>query len=230
MSGDFQERTLTPSKKHIAEAKKRGVGPTSNDLNFLLKMLITFLLCYFFSGAIIHFTSNMMHDLLSIQHANSVNIVSSLFDFSKPILLFLSALCVAMILSALICNAALGGFRIETSQMIPNLERINPIAGLKRLFSLDNTAELLKSLFKFSAITVTCAAVIYFYLPEMINLGSAPTRSAVFYSLTMIKLALVCLIVMLVIFAVIDVPYQLWQTSKKLRMTYQEMKDESNEK
>jgi Flagellar biosynthesis pathway, component FlhB len=118
------------------------------------------------------------------------------------------------------------GFLSTTETLTPKLEKINPIAGFKRLFSMRSVVEMIKSILKFIVLSYILYKQIYKDFPRFPTLISSSFEVSVSYmvELTMniaFKLGLALLII-----GVADYLYQWWQHEKELMMSKQEVKDE----
>jgi flagellar biosynthetic protein FlhB len=123
-------------------------------------------------------------------------------------------------------NIAQIGFEIHTEPLAPKFSKLNPLAGLKRIFSLRGLVEMLKSLAKIAFIAVIAGSVVSGYLPQFPTLVRGDlgtiwdfTQTAAFQIMLYVCLAMMAL-------AALDYAYQRWQHEQSLKMTKQEIKDE----
>lgn len=107
-----------------------------------------------------------------------------------------------------------------------NLGKLNPIAGIKRMFSMQTAAELLKALLK--AVLVGCVAAWYLWhnWPAMMRLMSESPVTALASALNMVALCALLVILGLIPMVGFDVFFQIYSHIKKLRMTRQDIRDE----
>jgi type III secretion protein U len=111
-------------------------------------------------------------------------------------------------------------------RVVPDTGRLNPAEGLKRMFSQENLVEVLKSVFKTAALTVIFVLVLLRLLPEVLRLpmgGPADTAVAHWHALQWIGIWTVCVFFFL---AVLDVSYQRYAFTKKLRMSRRDIRQE----
>jgi flagellar biosynthetic protein FlhB len=106
------------------------------------------------------------------------------------------------------------------------LERISPLKGIKRIFSANSLNELLKALAKFSIVALVAVAWLWYSVDEIAGLGREPVAVGIAHALKVCGLSLLVVSSGLVLIAAVDVPFQLWQYQKKLKMTRQQVKDE----
>jgi flagellar biosynthetic protein FlhB len=131
----------------------------------------------------------------------------------------------AVILAAVV----LGGWNFSPAAMTPNFARMSPLAGLQRLFGLHGVIELGKALLKCLLIGAVCAGIVSYMFADVMSLGHMPSRAAITRGAHLIGWAFVWLSSSLALIALIDVPLQLFQFKRSLRMTRQELRDEAKE-
>ena len=121
---------------------------------------------------------------------------------------------------------ALGGFIISGKALAPKFSRIDPVQGLKRMFSLNALVELLKSIAK----VLVVGAVSYFIIRsaemEMLGLSHEELQPAIQHSLLIVGWSVLAVCCSMILIVLIDVPFQIFDHSNKLKMTRQEVKDE----
>jgi flagellar biosynthesis protein FlhB len=108
-------------------------------------------------------------------------------------------------------------------------ERIDPIAGVGRMFSIRSLVELAKSLAKFAAVGTVAVLLLWSQTDEILALSRRALAPAMADSLRLAAQALLAMSGSLALIAAIDVPYQLWQHARQLRMTREEIRQESRE-
>src|SRR5690606_7580000 len=118
-------------------------------------------------------------------------------------------------------------FRSFSAKLLaPKGERLNPLAGLKRMFSIKALVELLKALAKFLVVLVMALVVLNMRTDDLLALGNQTLPSAIAQSAWILGTSLVLLACALILIAAVDVPFQIWDNKKKTRMTKQEVRDE----
>jgi flagellar biosynthetic protein FlhB len=103
---------------------------------------------------------------------------------------------------------------------------MNPGAGLKRMFSSKAVVELLKALAKFFIILFVALAVLSSDIDDLLRIAHEPLDMAIIHSLQVVGWSTLWMACGLIIIAAVDVPVQLWESAKKLKMTKQEIRDE----
>ena len=130
---------------------------------------------------------------------------------------------------ACVGSVALGGFSFSFQALMPKFEKLNPIAGFKRIFGWHGIAELAKSLAKFLLVAAVAYALVLHLERDFLALGTLTLRAALQRSAWLSAVCLVSLSATLVLIAAVDVPFQYWQHRRQLKMTKQETKDEQKE-
>src|SRR5688572_18386656 len=135
----------------------------------------------------------------------------------------------AITLAAIVAPLALGGWSFATQAMAPQLSRLNPIEGIKRMFALRSLVELAKAMAKFGVVAIVAAIVLWNDAPTLMELGREPLQQAIGHAVQISGKALLIIAAGLLIIAGIDVPYQLWQYAKQMRMSREEIRQEYKE-
>jgi len=133
------------------------------------------------------------------------------------------------VVAALAGPAVMGGLLFSPEAVSFKLDKLDPVKGLGRVFSTKGLIELVKALLKFFLVLGVAVLVYKFFEREVMALITLDVIEGIVRSGSIIMLALVLLSATLVLIAAIDVPYQLWSHNKQMRMTKQEVKDESKE-
>ncbi|WP_423304123.1 EscU/YscU/HrcU family type III secretion system export apparatus switch protein, partial [Escherichia coli] len=123
----------------------------------------------------------------------------------------------------------LGGWLFSTKAIGPNFGKLNPLAGIGRMFSAQSLAELIKALAKSLLVGVVAWWVIAGHIGDMVALMGEPAHRALPHAIRMVVVDCAVIAATLVIVAMIDVPYQLWSHAKKLRMSREDPRQEHKE-
>jgi flagellar biosynthesis protein FlhB len=119
-----------------------------------------------------------------------------------------------------------GGMVFTWKKLMPSGEKLNPLKGLKRMFSSHSLMELLKSILKIVLIGSTLALLLQNQWPTLLQMNRMPPQMAMEQALGILSQAFILLGAVQMLIALLDVPYQRWSMQKQLRMTKQEVKDE----
>ena len=226
------ERTEEPSQRRLTEARERGQVPRSRELTNFATMIGG-------SAALIAMGTTLGGTMsLLMRHSMSIDperledpnsMLSALGEAAITVLLAALPLFGALIGLVLLAAVALGGWNFSPAALVPDFTRMSPLAGLQRLFGLRGLGELGKALLKLLVVGGVCAAVVSWLFPDVLALGRMSPRAAIGRGAGLLSWAFVWLCASLVIVAMVDVPLQLFQYRRSLRMTRQEVRDEAKE-
>jgi flagellar biosynthetic protein FlhB len=228
-NADGQEKTESPSDKKLADARKKGQVPRSKELGTLLIMLLSAAWFVFLGPQMIDDFVKTTTGGLSFDrdHAFDIKKASDLvFAQLKAALWMVFPFMIAMLMMAVLSNILVGGWLFSTEVMAPKLSKLNPIAGIKRMFSLKALVELLKALLKFVLMSVIAILFIYSTLYELRLLGTVEVAEGMANAGDLLIQAFLVMTLGLIVIALIDAPYQLWSNAEEMKMTMQEVKDE----
>jgi flagellar biosynthetic protein FlhB len=143
-------------------------------------------------------------------------------------------LAVAPILGLLLAAAVLaplliGGWNFSAEPLALNWSRLDPVAGMGRLFALRGFIELLKSLARVAVVALVAVGTLRSQFRQFQLLGAEPVAVAVAHALSLAGVALIWLGGALGLIAAVDVPLALWQHQRALRMTRDEIREESKD-
>lgn len=133
---------------------------------------------------------------------------------------------ISLVLAAIIGPISLGGWLFAFNSLAPKFSRMNPLSGLKRMFSTKALVELLKAFAKFIIILFVALAVLSSDIDDLQRIAHEPLELAIIHSLQVVGWSTLWMACGLIIIAAVDVPVQLWESHKKLLMTKQEVRDE----
>jgi flagellar biosynthetic protein FlhB len=224
-----QEKTEQPTPKRLEDARKKGQVPRSKELNTMVLMAIA-------AGAFIMLGQTMMADLSTVMKTNFQISRADIFDTRAVLKFFYRAILdgmfllwpflALMMLGALMSPMTIGGWSLSVEAMQPKLSKLNPIKGLKKVFSAKGLMEMVKAMGKFFLVAAIAVTVIWVNRNEFLMLGQESLSTALAQAADLLTNAFLLTTVALIIIAAIDVPFQLWDHGKQMRMTRQEVKDE----
>ncbi len=231
MPEELQERTEQATPRRREKARQKGEVPRSRELTSIVGSWMVFLYLVFSGG---FFISMMNHMKESFQRIKNPDFVSgAIITATKAeILWFFSQFIpigAILLFGVVLVHFIQTGFLFTGAPLVPDLSKISPLKGIKRLFSLNALFETLKGILKLIALGL----IIYLLLkkdvailPLLIDMDVRAIAGVSFQKIY--QLVLACLI-MLTFFAGMDFAYQRWQYERNLRMTKQEIKEEFKE-
>ncbi|KQQ61763.1 flagellar biosynthetic protein FlhB [Pseudomonas sp. Leaf129] len=223
------DKTEDPTDKRKKDSREKGEVARSKELNTLAVMVAG-------CGALLAFGGHLAQSLLELMRSNFTLSREVLLDerymgifllqSGKVAILATQPILVTMLLAALIGPVALGGWLFAASSMAPKFSRMNPAAGLKRMFSMHALTELLKALAKFAIILIVAIAVLAKDRADLLAIANEPLEMAIIHSVQLVGWSALWMSCGLALIAAVDVPFQLYSSKQKLMMTKQEVKDE----
>lgn len=227
-----QERTEQATPKRLEDARRKGQIPRSKELNMAAVMIGGALVIFISGPAMLGSFIDLMRrgltiDPSHIQYPGAM--VAALSAATWQSLAAIAPLLVVVVIAAVAGGVALGGWAFSASPMAPKLSKLDPLKGLKRVFGLKGLVEVAKALGKAGIVGGAAVAVLYGTAQQLLNLNIMPLREAMATaSFLMVTVFMVACVSLLVI-AFFDVPFQLWNHAKELRMTRKEVQDEMKE-
>lgn len=227
-----EERTEQPTPKRLREAKEKGQVPRSRELNGTIVLMVSALGLMMLGSVLVEDLAHIMHDALSLERDRIMDPVTLVQQFAAVIgkaLWLLSPFMALLVLAAMTGPISMGGFSFSTKAIAFKAEKLNPIKGLGRIFSAKGLMELLKTIAKFMLVAVVSALLLWSLRTELLSLANESLGQALRHAGTLFVWAFLALSSVLILVAAIDVPFQLYQHTKQLKMTLKEVKDESKE-
>lgn len=224
-----QERTERPTPKRLRDAKRRGQVPRSRELNTAMMLMAAALALYLLGG---HFGEGLMRSMrgaLVLEGADLLRPEAMLERLAHLIgemtVLFVPFLLV-MLVVAVGAPALLGGWTLSGEALTPKLERLDPLKGLGRIFSLKGLIELVKAIAKLTVVAVVAGAFLWLKKEEILAPPVVSVEQDLVRSMELFGVVLIVLAAATFLIAAVDIPLQLWDHQKKLHMTRQEVRDE----
>jgi flagellar biosynthesis protein FlhB len=226
------ERTEEPSQRRLQEARERGQIPRSRELTNFATMIGGSAALVAIGGTVAAHLSQLMRRSLSIDVKSlrsTDSMTASLGDACISAVTAILPVFGTLICMVLLASVVLGGWNFSSKALTPDFSRLSPLSGIKRLFGLHGVSELAKALLKCLVVSAVCAAIVSSIFGDVLALGRMAPRVAVSRGAGLLSWAFVWLCASLALVAIVDVPLQLFQFKRSLRMTRQEVRDESKE-
>ena len=227
-----QERTEQPTERRLQEARKKGQVPRSKELNTMLSLLLASISLLVFGGYISQNLMQISVEGFSIPRELAFDAAQLPFQFmymASQALLALSPFMAIMLVSVFAGPLLMGGWSFSLESISFKLEKLDPIKGLARIFSLKSLVELAKALAKFVLLLGAAILVFFSIDQQLLSLSSMTPKAAGLEAATILVQVLLILSATMILIVALDVPFELWNHSKQLRMTKQEIKDEMKE-
>jgi flagellar biosynthetic protein FlhB len=224
-----QDKTEDPTDKRKKDAREKGEIARSKELNTVAVTLAG-------AGALLAFGGGMAQAMMELMRSNftlSREVITDerfmgifLMASGKSALVMAQPVLLVLLVASIIGPVALGGFLFSGSLLQPKFSRMNPLSGIKRMFSVNALSELLKAFAKFLMILIVALAVLSADRDDLLAIANEPLDKAIIHCLQVVGWSALWMAAGLLLIAAADVPIQLWQTHKKMLMTKQEVRDE----
>ena len=224
---DGQEKTEEPSQRKIDKHKEDGKVLTSKEMFVFTGIAGALLIMYAssFSFKALLFEWGDLFVLSGndkLEDLPATKSLTALFFIIKISLL----VGIPMLIIVLATQFAVGGINFAPKALTFKSNRINPLSGIKRMFSLKSLVELGKALLKVGLLFATAIGVIYYLLPRILRITDGTLKTGLELTEFSFPLLIGALLISLMIIAALDYFYQRYEHIKSLRMTKQEVKDE----
>jgi len=227
-----EEREEEPTAKRLEKGREDGQVARSQELGVAAMMIGVAFFLYLFGSYIIAdltkvfasgftfdrkavFDTSLLVPAFGIQAVNSFIVVVPIF--------------VLAVIIAIASAGIMGGYIFSLKSLAPKASKINPMAGLKRMFGMKAVVDLSKALSKFALIALVLYLVVSANFPMLTKLGFMDLEPAMAEAGRIIAFGTVLVTLTLIVAAAIDIPFQLHTFNKQMKMTKQEVKEEMND-
>ncbi len=226
---DGQEKTEEPTAKKLDDAKKKAQVARSRELNTMAVTLAGAISLVIMSEHFEEGLRALMADNFSLKRDDLYDPMAMLVHLSDALhdaLWMLAPFFLILIAIAVLASVSLGGLAFSMQALAPKFNKLNPITGMKRVFSLKGLMELVKALLKFMFIATVTGGILWLSIGDLIGLSQMEIAPALAGVESLVGNAFILLASTLILIALMDVPFQLWDHKRQMRMTRQEVRDE----
>jgi len=226
------EKTESASPKRLEDARKEGDVPRSRELATFSVLMTAGCGLWFTGGPLVRELHRVMVSGLSLTREqvfdSNVLILRVTGDIAQVMLACLP-LAAAIMFMALASPLMIGGFLFTSKAFLPKFSKLNPATGLSNMISTNALVELLKAIAKTIVVGTVAWLVVMSQKEEVMTLAAEPLRNGAAHMVSMMASAFLYIVGGLGLVAAIDAPYQIWHYANKLKMTRQEVIQESKE-
>ena len=224
-----EERSEEPTAKRLEKAQEDGQVARSQELSVAAMMIGVACFMYLFGGYLIMqlseiFVAGFTFDRKAIFSDNLLPVAFGTHALES--MLVVVPIFILAVIIALASAGMLGGYIFSLKSLAPKASKINPLSGFKRMFGTKALIDLSKALAKFSLVGLTLYLVVSESFDTIVGLGFMNFRPAMAEAGQMVAAGTVLVTLTLIVAAGIDVPHQIYEFNKKMKMTKQEVKDE----
>ena len=230
-----QEKTLDPSARRLEQAREEGQIARSRELSAALSTFACVLVLYYLGGDMVRAVGGWLNHAFTEagRQAARPHETAPLLDQTIVLLQdglwLLFPFLLATVVAGVAGSVGLGGFLFTGKALMPKFQRLDPIQGLGRLFSLYGLAELGKSVLKVLLLGGLATWLAWRAKEQWIGLLLSPQPQALRDLAGILAVDMLILAGALFLIAAVDVPIQWWNHHKQLRMSFEEMKRENKE-
>ena len=226
------EKTEEPTGRRIEQAREKGQVPHSRELGTFLVLIVAgaafwMMGSWFFQRSLAIARKGFTIESRYMREPDLMLV--RLGELSSDALYAFSPLLGLLLLAAVLPPFFLNAWVFAPKALVPDLNRLNPLSGLGRMFSWNSLMELGKAVLKATLIGGVAALLIWKERDEIFGLLAEPLEAGLAHAGHLITFSFLMMVAALVIVVAADVPFQLWQYFDKLKMTKEEVKQEMKE-
>lgn len=230
--GSDQEKTESPSQQRLDKAREDGQVLQSRELGTFVVLMVGGSALWMMASGLGQTLSQIVRGGLQFNPGiarDSTHVMAQLsnqsFDAALALAPFLGLMMVATLASPLL----LRGWMFSTKALAPKFDRMNPMSGIKRMFSSQGLIELVKALGKAGLLGGVAAWLIWSNMDGIFSLSLESPSLAIQHMGDQIGKIFLLVSGTMVFIVAIDLPYQIWSHYNKLKMTKEELRQESKE-
>ena len=226
------EKTESPSQRKLDQARENGQVARSRELSTFAVLMAGGAGIWLMGSSLAHQLISVIREGLTLDTGvafHTEQLLPRLHDLSMATLLAFLPLLGLLLLVALFSPLLLNGWLFSLKPLQPNFSKLNPITGIGRMFSTNSLMELAKAIAKTIVVGGVGAWVIWHNKTSVLQLVSEPIVIAIPHMGSLIWGSFAAIMGGMFFIVAVDVPFQLWEHNKKLKMTKEEVRQEAKE-
>ncbi|TXI19743.1 MAG: flagellar type III secretion system protein FlhB [Nitrosomonas sp.] len=226
------ERTEPATPKRLQKAREEGQVARSQELTTFALLMVAAAGLLFLGSAVMEKLIKIMQAGMQLERELAFQpdlMLTRFYDLAFEGLIAIAPMLLLLIIVAFFSPMLLSGWMISAKALTPKFDRINPIKGFGRIFSMHSLIELVKAIAKTIVIGGVAALMIWHNKDEVMALLTVPVDAGIGRTGEYLAMSFLLIIGAMVLIVVIDVPFQIWQHAKQLRMTKEEVRREHKE-
>ncbi|MEG5551375.1 flagellar biosynthesis protein FlhB [Enterobacter wuhouensis] len=222
--GDKSEK---PTAQKLRKARDKGDLPRSKDLTMAVGLLTSFITM----GTFFPYYQQLVEESFTAVgmmagRVDDEGVLSQFLMLNVWVIVRFIATLVPIPVACIVASLIPGGWVFTLSKLKPDLKKLSPISGVKRLFASSHFVDVGKMMLKCSIILAVLYTMVHSSLNPLLHLQRLNLNQAIHQGFGILHHVLVYFISVIVIFALLDVPLARFMFTKKMRMTKQEVKEE----
>lgn len=229
MAESAGEKSFDATPHRRQEARDEGQVVFSQDLGSAAMLMVGVLLLMILSGGVIEFCAKLIQHQLGDVPALRTNrdmLLTEWLHIAYGLAVVLLPILGLMMLGGALASILQVGLLWVPDRLAPDISRISPLAGLKRIFSLSGTARLGFGLVKVLVVTGVAIAVLWVRWDEIMRSSGLEIPQLARFLVSISTSTILWIGLALLILAILDYGVQRWKFEKDLRMTHQEVREE----
>ena len=226
---ESQEKTEEPTARRLSKAREEGQIARSTEITIAASVISVAIYIYLFGSSLLGnvaniFAQGLVFDSLAVLEPQVA--AGRLADAMVEALLTILPILILTGVVVLVCSGLIGGYNFSWKSLQPKASKFNPIAGFKRMFGIQALVNLGKSIAKFLLVGGVTYLLIDASITEFAEISLMALEPGLTASASIITMAFLVASSTLIIIALIDAPYQVYQHNQKMKMSLKEVKDE----
>jgi len=226
------ERSEPASERRLQQARDRGQVPRSPELSTFAVLMASGAGLMVLGAGLVNSLERVLRGALTLDRNAAFEtgqMSARLFDAASTALMGLSPLLLLVVIVALLTPTLVSGWLFSFDALQPDFSRLNPARGLGRIFSWHGLIELGKAILKTVLIGGVAVWAIWSTRTEVFSLASEPLEAALAHLAMLLGRSFLIIAGAFALIVLIDVPFQIWDFRRQLRMTREEVREEFKE-
>ena len=226
------ERTEEATPKRLEKAREEGQVARSLELTTFSVLLVAAAGLLFMGADMIDKLMRIMKVGMQMERDLAFQtdlMLNRLYELAFEGLISIAPILFLLLVVAFFAPMLLSGWMFSAKALMPKFDRINPIKGLGRIFSVNSLIELVKAILKTVVIGSVAALVIWHNKEAVMALLAVPVHLGISRTGDFLAMSFLLIVGAMMLVVVIDVPYKIWEHAKQLRMTKEEIRKESKD-
>jgi flagellar biosynthetic protein FlhB len=226
---ESQEKTEEPTARRLSKAREEGQIARSTEITIAASVISVAIYIYLFGSSLLGnvaniFAQGLVFDSLAVLEPQVA--AGRLADAMIEALFAVLPILILTGVVVLACSGLIGGYNFSWKSLQPKASKFNPIAGFKRMFGIQALVNLGKSIAKFLLVGGVTYLLIDASITEFAEISLMALEPGLTVSASILTTAFLVASSTLIIIALIDAPYQVYQHNQKMKMSLREVKDE----
>ena len=225
-----QEKTEQPTQRRIDKARDEGKTVSSKEMYVFSSIVMLLVVLFFFAFNFKYILGNWKELFYYLTYSKDSNSLLLAIKSSFYKVFIVSVIIgIPVLILTILTQLFVGGITFSLKAIEWKSSKINPIEGLKRIFSIKGLVELLKSIFKVAFLFGISFYLLYYKTPDIIQLSTEKFENSLVTAASFFPILILVLLIVLLLVAILDWSWQKYSFIKSLRMSRQDLKDENKE-